>query len=174
MSTTRERNLLLNAQDNSTPVFLGMARTIRAVSREIHFFTMILNMLEKQEEMTGFAATFMGTALRFAIPGLGLVAGLIGIIAAVQLTQTGGIQAVGQTMPGEFREIKSRSPIIPDVGEVLGRPQDINQFGGGGGLTMVVENLHLSPGGMSPDDFFRYMGRVGRTKLRTYTTRLPR
>lgn len=130
MSTIRERNLKMNAEDNTTPVFLGMARTIRAVSREIHFFTMILNMMEKQEMMTGFAATAMGTALRFAIPGLGLVAGLIGIVAAVQLTQQKSIIPVGQTMPGEFREIKSRSPIIPDVGEVLGRPMSVPGFGG--------------------------------------------
>jgi len=129
MSTMRERNLQMNAKDNTTPVFLGMARTIRAVSREIHFFTMILNMLEKQEMMTGFAATAMGTALRFAIPGLGLVAGLIGIVAAVQLTKEGTITPVGQTMPGEFREIKSRNPIIPDVGEVLGRPMSFPMSG---------------------------------------------
>ena len=129
MSTTRERNLLLGATDTSTPVLLGVARTIRAVSREIHFMIMFMAALEAAEEAAAVGALTLGTALKVAIPGLGLIAGLFAIPAALQLTQSKGIVPVGQTMPGEFREIKSRNPIIPDVGEVLGRPMSFPMSG---------------------------------------------
>jgi hypothetical protein len=160
-----------------------MARTIRSVSGIINQMISLTRILIIAQNAEGVSVTqlmikyHMLRYAKIAAALAGIGGGVIGLVAlAAGLAAGAPAMPIAQTMPGQYRIMQATAPVLGHTGEVISRP--MSGAGGAGGFTarnlLNIENLNVSPGGMSPEEFIEYSSRRMRTKLRTLTTSMPR
>jgi hypothetical protein len=95
---------------------MGLSRTFRAVGSEIRTLILLFQLLGlAEDEATLGVARF----IRYAMMA---TAGGISIWTALQITQQGNVLPVGQTTPGQMRDITASGPAWVDRGEKIFTP----------------------------------------------------
>ena len=167
MSAQTTRTINLNAVDKSTATWMGMVRMMRAVGQEIRVLTMLMTALSVAEDEATFGAGTLSRIFRLGLLG---VAGGLSVYTAAQITQQGNIVPVGQTMPGQFRNIVASGRAWVDKGETIFTPPQSMGGGGMGGQQISVGPVYISNEGLPPDQAWQRV----RTRLRTMAFGWPR
>lgn len=146
---------------------MGMVRTMRAVGQEIRVLTLLMTALADAEDAATFGAGSLGKIFRL---GLLAVAGGMSVATAVSVTQQGNIIPVGQTLPGQARQVRATGIAQIDRGEILFRPPAGGAIGGGGTSFQQTNYIY----GNDPEQIAAAVDRKTRTRLRLLTPWLPR
>lgn len=168
MSTQTNRTINIQAVDKSTGTMMGMVRMMRAVGQEIRVLTMLMTALSVAEDEATFGAGTLSRIFRLGLLG---VAGGLSVYTAAQITQQGTTVPVGQTMPGQYRNIVASGRAWVDKGEtIFTPPQSMGGGGGMGGQPISVGPVYISNEGLPPEQAWERV----RTRLRTLTFAWPR
>ena len=112
----------IRAIDETSPVLIGISRTMGGMRREITALRAMLKLLAADEMIGAETAELFGDALAYAIPVIGLAAGLISMAIGMTITSRRAAIPIGQTAPGQARALAASGPIFAHAGEVIGRP----------------------------------------------------
>jgi hypothetical protein len=164
-----DRIVRVRAVDDTTPILLGITRTMGGMRREISALRMMLKLLADDEFMAALAAGDLAAMLQMAIPIIGIAAGFISILAGAEITAHRAAIPIGQTLPGQYREMTAGGPIMAHKGEIISRPMEGGGAGGEGGFNVNIASLNMRPDGESPEA----IGRLFRTVRNSYSSDIP-